>query len=531
MATLYTSDESDYTSDVSSVIEQGSSYRGTLTSWTEYRTDAYLMYNKPSVSLENIIKMRRVSGQARALCSLITLPVRLALQRGRWIAPPEGDADEEVDYANNMWFLPPALGGMTTPANTVISQIGLSISDGFAPFELVSQVPKVGPLKGKKTIRKLAYRDPRTVTLLQDANGGYAGFRQIVMTPDRGSIDKALSPGKTVLFTVNGHENPLYGVSYFESAYPHFEAMMKWYYISEMAGQFAAVPGRIGTVPRGAKATDVVAFKQALESFYFNTTMLMKEGYTVTPFQTSPGFDFLKYIDHHTMLMSKSVLASFFESDQRTVLVENNTQDAAADLFLLSMETIADEYAAVLTNHVMPKYINENFGTNKYPVFKPGPLSGDDRRKISSLFEKVAVSGILNTTPEMVRELEKHVSRDLGLDVDYEDIEAREEEAAIQQAEQAELLAAQAQQTSIDQERAAEGGIPNSPEPTSEITSNQPVTSTATQTTPGQEGEIPAEANNGVSLSEMDALNALVDAANKLFGEWPLEDHPVDEGF
>ena len=140
----------------------------------------------------------------------------------------------------------------------------------------------------------------------------------------------------------------------------------------------------------------------------------------------------------------------------------------------------------------------------------------------------------MNTTPEMVRELEKHVSRDLGLDVDYEDIEAREEEAAIQQAEQAEMLAAQAQQESLDQERAAEGGTPGSPSPTSAINSTGPVKSTATQTSPGEEGAIPAEANSGVSLSDMqytDALDALAAAAQALLTERPLEDHAVEEGF
>ena len=528
--------EAEYNADVTRLIEMGSSFRGTLTSWSEYRNDAYLLYSKPRISLEAMVDMRRSCGQARALGSLVTLPIRLALQQGKWVAPPEGDADEEVEFANTMWTLPPMLGGMTTPASQVISQMLLALWDGFAPFELVTHIPTEGPLKGKWALRKMAYRDPRTVTLMQDQRGGYAGFRQQVMTPDYGMLDKALSPTKTALFTVNGHENPLYGVSYFESAYPHYESKMKWYYISEMAGQFAAVPGRIGTVPRTAKPNDVVAFKQALENFYFNTTMLMKEGYKVAPFNTSSGFDFLKHIDHHNMMMAKSVMATFFEGDQRTVLVENSTQDASADLFLLSMETLANDFADVLTHHVMPKYIRANFkNSTKFPVFKPGPLSDNARRKISSLFEKVAVSGILNTTPEMVRELEKHVSRDLGLDVDYEDIEAREEEAAIQQAEQAEMLAAQAQQESLDQERAAEGGTPGSPSPTSAINSTTgPVKSTATQTSPGEEGAIPAEANSGVSLSDMqytDALDALAAAAQALFTERPLENHAAEEGF
>lgn len=536
-------DESDYDADVSTIIEHGARGGGVVSAWSEVRDDAYLLYSKPKVSLEEIISMRRTDGMARALGNLVTLPIKLALQQGKWVAPEGGDAEEEVEFANLMWNTPPALGGMTTPKSQVYDQILLSVFDGFAPFELVSHVPTFGPLKGKKTIRKIAYRDPRTVTLLQDRRGGYAGFRQQVYIPGSNRsdvknelLDISLSPAKTVLFTVNGHENPLYGVSYFESAYPHYKSKMKWYYISEMAGQFAAVPGRIGTIPRNAKVADVMAFRQALENFYFNTTMIMKEGYKVDPFNTSSGFQFLPHIEHHNLMMSKSVLASFMESEQRTVLVENSTEDASADLFLLSMETLAEEFASILTNHVMPKYIKENFkNSTKFPVFKPGPLSDNARRKIASLFEKVAVSGILNTTPEMVRELEKHVARDLGLDVDYDEIEAREEEAAIQQAEQAEMLAAQAQQESLDQERAAEGGVPGSPTPTTA----GPVSSQSTRTSPGEEGQVPKEANSGVSLSELetslsathdDMLDSLVVAAQRLLAEFPLEDHPVEEG-
>ncbi len=88
------------------------------------------------------------------------------------LLPQEGDADDEVEFANLMFTLPPELGGMTTPFNSVADQILLSVAYGFSAFELVTQVPNHGPLKGKRTLRKIAYRDPRTVTLMQDKQGG-----------------------------------------------------------------------------------------------------------------------------------------------------------------------------------------------------------------------------------------------------------------------------------------------------------------------------------------------------------------------
>lgn len=504
-----------YSDDVNSVLERGSSFNGPLSSWAEWKKDAYLLYSKPTVSLEELVNMRRTDGQARALGNLVALPIVLSLQTGRWVAPPTGGGEEETEFANLMWTLPPALGGMTTVVNDLVSQMALAIYDGFAAFELVSHVPDIGPLKGKKTLRKMSYRDPRTVTLLQDERGGYAGFRQQVFRPGHGMLDVSLPPAKTALFTVNAAENPLYGVSFFESAFPHFEKKLKWYYVSEMAGQFSAVPGRIGTVPRGAKANDVVAFRQALEGLYFNTTLLKKQGFEVDAFNAVSGFNFSWFIEHHNMMMAKSVLASFFESEQRTVLVENSTEDASADIFLLSMETLANQFASVLTNHMMPKYIRANFkNSEKFPVFKPGPLSDNARKQIFGLFERLVVSSVLNSTPELVRNLEKVVANDLALDVDYEDIEAREEEAAIQQAEQAEILAAQAQQETLEAERAQEGAIPNAPLPQSGAT-----------TTPAEDVVL-----SDIEALEQASLDALYSAAKKLFEVSPYEDHPVDEG-
>ena len=508
-------DQSDYDKTVAHEIEMGGLGSGVVPSFTEWRKDAYLIYDKPVISLEKLIAMRRSDGMARALANLVTLPIKLSLTQGRWVSPPTGDAEEEVEFANLMWSLPPASGGMTTTASQLIDQILLSIFDGFAAFELVSQVPKTGPLKNKKTIRKLAYRDPRSITLLQDARGGYAGFRQQLILPNREKLDVSLSPAKTALFTVNGHENPLYGVSFFEACYPHYDSKMRFYYMAEMAAQFAAIPGRVGTVPRSAKLHEVQAFRQSLENMYFNTTVLKKEGWELIPFSSNSSFAFLPMIEHQNLMMAKSVLGNFMETEQRTVLVENSTQDASADLFLLSMETLANEFAGVLTNHVMPKYIKENFkNSDKFPVFKPGPLSDSVRRKITSIFEKVAISGILNTTPEFVRELEKHVADDLGLDIDYADIEAREEEAALQQAEQAEAMAAAAQEESLEEERAAEGGIPNDPLPKSGA--NRAVSTNA----PSEDAELTA--------SEADAI---IEAVNKLFTTYPILDHDVAEGF
>ena len=92
-------DRGEYDADVTSLLEMGSSNSTSTSfvpSFNEWRADAYLLYNKPRVPLEDLITMRRSDSMARALANLVTLPIRLALQQGRWVAPAIGGADEEA---------------------------------------------------------------------------------------------------------------------------------------------------------------------------------------------------------------------------------------------------------------------------------------------------------------------------------------------------------------------------------------------------------------------------------------------------
>lgn len=412
------------------MMEMGSSLLP-YSSWSAY-ANSYEVRNAPIVSLDNLVQMRRRDGQARAIMQLVTLPLRYALQNGHWEAPLDDEADDEVAFAEAVWSQPAATGGMTTPKNKLIAQMLLSVTDGFAGFEIVYRPPtklKNPILSDKITLQKLAYRDPRTVFVLTDDKGGYNGFRQRANTP-KGVIDVQIPIKQSILFTAQGELNPYYGVSFFESAYPHFDAKRKLYYIAHLAAQFAAVPGRIGTVPEQATAAEIAEFKRALADFAFNTAMVKRASYVVEDFKGSANFDFIKLIDHHNTMMAKSVLAQFFSDDKRTVLIENTKQDASADLFLLCMETVASDLAETLSAYLMPQLIDWNFGSGKYPRFVPGKLSDSTRDLIIDMFKTFAVASVMNATPELIREMEKRVARSLDINIDYDEIANMEQQQA-----------------------------------------------------------------------------------------------------
>lgn len=428
------------------------------------------------VSLDDLVLMRRKDGQARALYRLLTLPIRAALRTAEWVAPEEGDADKETEFANAMFRTPPQAGGMTTPMSKVLRNTLLALPDGFSVLEEVRHVPDDGPMKGMITLRKLAYRDSRTVRFIVDENGGFAGIRQVTNLAGR-HIDVRIPHDKIWYYAHQEEENPFYGVSAFEPAYQHFDIKRKLYYIAHLAAQFAAVPGRTGEVPANYDRRELAAFKQALANFAFNTAMTYPAGYKVDFKTNNSSFDYLKLIDHHNHMMSQSVLAGFMDSENRPALVDIQKSDPSADFFVSSLETIMDEIAESWTIHLMPKYIDWNFGTQKYPVFKFGALTDQDKGAIQAAFTAVVGASTLNCTPEFVREVEKKLAQELGLDIDYEDIEKKEQEEALAQAEAA--AAAATAPAPPEENPPAEGEEGNGPTPPSQPTGPQPVAASA----------------------------------------------------
>jgi hypothetical protein len=386
-------------------------------------------------AISEMVNMIRRDGQARALLNLLTLPIRGTLATGEW-HPPDGADDKtpEVVFANNMWNLTAKDGGMIVPKSKFLRQQLLSFAHGFSAFEHVRQVPKDGPLKGMVTIKKLGYRDPRTVWFLTDDHGNFTGYRQTTSFANR-SINVVIPAVKAYHYTVLDEENPFYGVSLFEPAFEHHQIKRKLYYISHLAAQFAAVPGRVAKMPANPPRAKVEQVRSALQQFAFGGAMLLPNGWELSsPFTASNQFNFLELIDHHNTMMAASVLAKFLQQEDRQVLIDNGKGDASADMFVQMLDSYSDEIAESWSREIMPQYIDYNFGTGIVPEFRFGPITDDQREAIQSMFQTVVISGTLNCTPELVRELEKKLAKTFELDIDYDKIERKERAAARAQA-------------------------------------------------------------------------------------------------
>lgn len=379
---------------------------------------------KVGPSPTQLYEMRRVDGQARALYRLITLPIRAAMRNISFV--PHDDDKGEAEFIEQMFTLPARAGGMKQSLEAVMAQILLAVFDGFSAFEMVYNVPKEGPLKNKVVLSKLAYRPARTLTFLMDEFGDFAGFRQVASFDGR-TVDVLIPKERAFYFAANEEERPFYGVSYFESAFYHFDKKIKLYFISHLAAQRSAVGTRVGTFPDRASDTDRDAFKRALANLGVAQHIAKPEGYDVANLSESSSFDFLGFINHHNNQMSKSVLATFFDqatggSSSDTSLVKFGEQED--DLFILMLQTLMSDIARRINEDLIPKFVTWNFGSYNFPEFRWGDLTEEQRLATRQTFDKLATAGpSMNVTKDFMFELEKRLAEEMGLELDYEKIQ------------------------------------------------------------------------------------------------------------
>jgi hypothetical protein len=413
--------------------------------WQTPYKDMWEALKTEDVTVRQLVAMRRTDGQARALYRLITLPIRAALKT-MTIIPEEGvdGGEDEALFIQQMFTLPSTGGGMQVPFGRFIAELLMAIFDGFEAFEKVYWQPKTGPLSGKWTLKKLAHRPSEQLTFLLNNNSEFVGLRQQTMYHDR-QVDVVIPAQDIVYYAANEEERPFYGISYFNAAYKHWEAKFKLYVVAHIAAQRAAVGTRVGTMPQNPSTEEKREFQAALANLSIAQWITVPENWKVESLKETTGFDFLAYINHHNSQMSKSVLAAFFDDSQGTggdaSLVDFGRQSDA--LFLLMLRTIMGEIEEVINNQIIPDFIDWNFDSGKYPLFRFGQMTEEQKGALLDVFKALAVVSpdATNVAPEMWKEIEKQIAEEFGLEVDWEAVEQREEEEAAQ----AELMMQQQQ--------------------------------------------------------------------------------------
>lgn len=382
-------------------------------------------------TIPQLVTMRKQDGQARALYRLLTLPIRSAVPTSK-ILPAEG-GEKEAEFIETALMATPSEGGMSITFQRFLSQVLMGLFDGFAAFEKVYNVPKSGPLKGKITLKKLAYRPSDTVTFITDSKGSFKGIRQ--QTFYNGKVHDVTIPKEYVFYyAAQEEERKFYGVSYFQSAFYHYDKKVRLYYLTHLAAQRSAVGTRVAHIPEGLSTAELNLVKGYISSNTAAQWMMLPDKVKLEILRESGAFDFLGLINHHNSQMSKSILATFFDKDQGAGKNEGTVVQFGApgnDMFVLMMRTIMDEIAEQINHYIIPQLIDLNFSSKKYPKFTWGQVTDTQRSAIATAFDRLSTAGQSATvTPEFIRAIEKSMADEFGLDIDWDEIEREEEEEA-----------------------------------------------------------------------------------------------------
>lgn len=394
--------------------------------------DSWEIFRDDPVSIRQLVSMRRQDGQARALYRLLTKPILAALKNAD-VIPADGQTGgkAEAQFCKDLLFCPPSAGGMTHTFYRFVEQMLLALFNGFTAWEMVYWVPKIGPNKGKITLRKIDWRPSETITHLVDGQGEWNGMRQRTFFQGR-TIDVKIPKSTGLYFAVDEAERPFYGVSLFEAAFSHYDKKKKLEYIAHLAAQRAAVGLRVGTMKPNVNAADKNNFIRALANLGLAQYIVLPDAdWTVTNLKEVGTFDFLGLINWHNSQMSKSVLAQWFDQAQGagagdSALVDFGQQSDVT--FMMMLEGLLQQMAETIDHHIFPRFVDWNFGSGKYPHFKWGELTAEQKAATQDTFDKLAVAGqTANVTSEFMLDLEQRMSEELGLNIDYDKIKADRE--------------------------------------------------------------------------------------------------------
>jgi len=342
-------------------------------------------------------EMRRTNSDVGSLLSSINLPILAA----RWQLTGEGVRPEVEAFVRSEigLGLPGVARERRRKQGIVFTEhletALLALPFGFMPFE---QVYEAGPPTPEQEgigiptvlhLRKLAPRLPRTVSQIHVArDGGLAGISQPPLDPK--AKDDIFIPVDRLVYYCHKREGADWsGTSILRTIYGNWMISDK---LLRLSAQIIERNGMgIPTVYYGTNGNkqEAEALVQglragatagmALPDGDYKAELMGVTGSTVDP------LPLMKRLDEK---IAESALAMFktlgHDSGARSL------GDTFVDIFTQSVQSIADFYAEVFTEHVIRDLVELNFGVDEpYPVLTPGDLSANRAITTSALKELV----------------------------------------------------------------------------------------------------------------------------------------------
>jgi len=357
----------------------------------------YEDYNRLFRDFKNALKiydeMRRSDGTVQALLLTLELPI---LSSKFIVKPGEGQLAEEIAKFVE-WNL---FEGMTITFKEFLRQALSFLWAGFSVFE------KVFERDGDRIKwKKFAVRLQSTIERFEfDEAGGPRGIWQSGTRPD-GTMFRVFIPiEKLLIFTCRKEGSALTGLSLLRSAYKHWYFKDRLYRLWAIALERDAVGIPVMSLPPRSTADDKSKAKEIVTSLRLDE----KAGVTIPntwslDLLSTRGrarFGFRECIEHHDLMIVKSVLAQFLNLAAGRYGSYALSADQSA-LLLQALNYIADYFCETINRYAIQQLVDLNWPEVQfYPKLVHHPISPRNIREIAYAWQLLARVGLLTPSPE-----------------------------------------------------------------------------------------------------------------------------------
>lgn len=356
-------------------------------------------------------EMRKSDGTVSAVVQSVMLPIL----RAKWHLQPVDDTPESVAHKE---FIEKALFEIpNTTWSDTLRQALLCMPLGVSVFEKVFEIRAI---EGKDYIvwSKFAPRSARTIQAWQ-TESGEPGIQQ---RKTAGGV-VSIPMDKLLVFTHQKEGDNYDGLSILRPAYKHWHIKNTLYKIDAIAAERQGLGVPYAKLPEGFSEADRAKAEAILKNMRAND-----QAFLIIPKDYEIGFldmfarttrDLTPSISHHNREIAKSVLAQFLDlgSDATGSFALSKDQ---TNLFLQSLETVADSVCDIFNRYAIKQLIDLNFeGVEEYPRLCYADISRVDAKALADTYNVLKNSGGLNNDSAD----EQYFRNLLGLPERTEDVE------------------------------------------------------------------------------------------------------------
>lgn len=352
-------------------------------------------------------KMLDNDGTVQALYSTIVMP----LLGSNWTIDPDDDTPEAIKQTEQVeeWLrTPPHKGGMSTPMDLVLAQMMRGVLEGYSGFEKVLDIKD-----GYVVFRKIAWRDPTTITMKTDGRGGFNGFVQRAYVDNK--FDQVTIPlERAYLYTYGKEFNHLKGRSAFTSAYYHYDKKRRLYYLIEQQAQSDALKIKVVKATDKKNQDEIDATVEAVDELGFKATVGLPAGYDLDTLNSQQGMDLLPIVEHHNAEMARSVLAMFILLGTGSKTGSYSLSQDQSDFFIQALMSIRKSLESHITTYLIPDLYAYNFEKPAYGTFKFEDLTDSTIELLKQTFIKLTEKDRL--PQDVIDGVVQKVADKLGID-------------------------------------------------------------------------------------------------------------------